>query len=57
MAHPHAESAATDTTPVVLLLQDQSKIDGRVKAYVCVHSSCHPPVTEPQALRALLERP
>ena len=58
VADPHAGSAAADAWPVILPLQDdRSKIDGRAKAYVCVHFSCQPPVNEPQALRALLERP
>ncbi len=40
---------------VVPLLQDRSQIEGRVTAYVCVDFTCRAPVTEPEALRALLE--
>jgi uncharacterized protein YyaL (SSP411 family) len=43
-------------TPVVPLLQDRKQIDGRATSYVCVDFSCRAPVTEPEALRSLLER-
>jgi uncharacterized protein YyaL (SSP411 family) len=42
--------------PVVPLLQDREQIDGHATAYVCVDFSCRAPVTEPKALRSLLER-
>jgi uncharacterized protein YyaL (SSP411 family) len=42
-------------TPTVPLLQDRKQIDGRATAYVCVDFSCRAPVTEPEALRSLLE--
>jgi uncharacterized protein len=42
-------------TPAVPLLQDRKQIDGRATAYVCVDFSCRAPVTEPEALRSLLE--
>jgi len=44
-------------TPAVPLLQDRKQIDGRATAYVCVDFSCRAPVTEPEALRSLLETP
>jgi uncharacterized protein YyaL (SSP411 family) len=49
-------------TPAVPLLQDRSQIGGRAAAYVCDAPSpgrafaCHPPVTDSEALRMLLER-
>jgi len=43
-------------TPVVPLLQDRKQIDGRATAHVCIDFSCRSPVTEPEALRSLLER-
>jgi uncharacterized protein YyaL (SSP411 family) len=42
-------------TPAVPLLEDRKQIDGRATAYVCVDFSCRAPVTEPEALRSLLE--
>jgi len=39
----------------VPLLKDRSQIEGRATAYVCIDFACRPPVTDPQALRALLE--
>ncbi|HSR34852.1 MAG TPA: thioredoxin domain-containing protein, partial [Anaerolineae bacterium] len=44
-------------TPAVPLLQDRKQINGRATAYVCVDFSCRAPVTEPEALRSLLETP
>jgi len=41
----------------VPLLKGRSQIGGRATAYVCVDFACRPPVTDPQALRALLEWP
>jgi hypothetical protein len=34
--------------------RDRPAIEGRTTAYVCRHSTCSPPVTEPAALRPLL---
>jgi len=39
----------------VPLLQNRNQIEGRATAYVCVDSACLSPVTDPAALRALLE--
>jgi uncharacterized protein YyaL (SSP411 family) len=38
----------------VPLLQDRPMRDGRPTAYVCEHFACRSPVTDPQALDALL---
>ncbi|HEX8975185.1 MAG TPA: thioredoxin domain-containing protein [Solirubrobacteraceae bacterium] len=38
----------------VPLLQDRGPVDGRAAAYVCEHFSCRAPVTDPEALAALL---
>jgi uncharacterized protein YyaL (SSP411 family) len=46
---PDAEASA------VPLLQDRSQIEGRATAYVCVDFACRPPVTDPEALQALLK--
>ncbi|MFQ6099801.1 MAG: thioredoxin domain-containing protein [Anaerolineae bacterium] len=51
MGDPDAES------PVVPLLRDRELVEGRATAYVCVDFACHPPVTDPQALQKLTERP
>jgi uncharacterized protein YyaL (SSP411 family) len=40
---------------VVPLLQNRNQIEGRATAYVCVDFACRSPVTDPAALRALLE--
>ena len=39
---------------VVPLLQDRGQIEGRATAYVCVDFTCRAPVTDPDALQALL---
>ena len=39
----------------VPLLQGRSQIEGRATAYVCVDFTCRPPVTDPAALRTLIE--
>jgi hypothetical protein len=46
---PYAEASA------IPLLQNRDQIEGRATAYVCVNFTCRPPVTDPSALRALLE--
>ncbi|HEY2007323.1 MAG TPA: thioredoxin domain-containing protein [Solirubrobacteraceae bacterium] len=38
----------------VPLLEDRVPVDGRAAAYVCEHFTCQAPVTEPEALAALL---
>jgi uncharacterized protein YyaL (SSP411 family) len=40
---------------VVPLLQNRSQIEGRATAYVCLNFACRSPVTDPAALRTLLE--
>jgi uncharacterized protein YyaL (SSP411 family) len=55
---PHqivALGASDAKASAVPLLQDRSQIEGRATVYVCVDFTCRAPVTEPQALRALLE--
>jgi uncharacterized protein YyaL (SSP411 family) len=37
------------------LLHDRKPVEGRATAYVCTDLACRPPVTEPEALEALLE--
>jgi uncharacterized protein YyaL (SSP411 family) len=39
----------------VPLLEGRTPIDGRAAAYVCEHFACKQPVTEPDALEALLD--
>jgi uncharacterized protein YyaL (SSP411 family) len=47
---------APDTETAALpLLQNRSQIRNRATAYVCVDFTCRPPVTDPAALRLLLE--
>jgi uncharacterized protein len=38
----------------VPLLQSRPQVEGRASAYVCVDATCRPPVTDPEALKALL---
>jgi len=45
------EGAGTDVSP---LLADRRLVDGRPAAYVCERYACQRPVTDPEALRALL---
>jgi len=55
---PHqvlAVGAPDSEASVVPLLQGRGQIEGRATAYVCVDFACRPPVTDPAALRALLE--
>ena len=42
--------------PVVPLLWNREQIEGRATAYVCTDFTCRPPVTNPMALRELIER-
>jgi len=49
LGHPDPEAS---TVP---LLQDRGQIEGRATAYVCVDFSCRAPVTDPDALQALLK--
>ena len=58
--HPFQVMALAAPDPVcvrVPLLQNRSLIDGHAAAYVCMNSTCHPPVASPEMLRALLEKP
>jgi uncharacterized protein YyaL (SSP411 family) len=41
----------------VPILRHRTAVDGRATAYVCVRMVCQPPVTEPPALQATLEKP
>ncbi|MGI5836969.1 MAG: thioredoxin domain-containing protein, partial [Chloroflexota bacterium] len=38
----------------VPLLEGRNLVDGKPAAYVCIDYSCRPPVTDPEALQALL---
>ena len=51
--HPH-RLLAVGVGPRPGLLQGRPQIDGKVTAYLCHGSTCRPPVTEPEALQALL---
>ncbi|MFQ5407794.1 MAG: thioredoxin domain-containing protein [Anaerolineales bacterium] len=55
---PHQVTAllAPGATPVVELLADRAAVDGKATAYVCRNFTCRLPVTEPEDLRAQLER-
>jgi hypothetical protein len=46
------DSAAQSAVP---LLADRGLVDGRAAAYVCQHFVCQQPVTDPDALLALLQ--
>jgi uncharacterized protein YyaL (SSP411 family) len=55
---PHqvvALGAPGDGDSTVPLLRHRDQVAGRATAYVCVGSFCHPPLSDAQALRALLE--
>ena len=43
-----------DQRPAVPLLRDRGLVEGQAAAYVCRNSTCQAPVTEPEALHALL---
>ena len=51
---PHAVLAGGDPDGVPLL-EGREPVDGRATAYVCERFACQRPVTEPDALRALLD--
>jgi uncharacterized protein YyaL (SSP411 family) len=54
--HQIVALGAPDTeASAVPLLQDRSQVEGRATAYVCVDFACRAPVTDPEALRALLK--
>jgi len=54
--HQIVALGAPDVEPSsVPLLQGRSQIEGRATAYVCVDFTCRPPVTDPAALRTLIE--
>jgi uncharacterized protein YyaL (SSP411 family) len=44
-----------DEQSTVLLLRGREQLEGHATAYVCVDFTCRPPVTDPEALGALLE--
>jgi len=55
---PHQIVAVGDggtVSSAVPLLRDRGRVEGRAAAYVCVDFTCRRPVTEPDALRELLE--
>ena len=58
---PHAVLAGTDGDgtdgTAVPLLRDRTTVDGNQAAYVCERFACRLPVTEVEALEALLEGP
>jgi hypothetical protein len=45
--------AGGELTP---LLEGRTLVDGRPTAYVCEHFACRLPVTDPEALRAEIDR-
>jgi uncharacterized protein YyaL (SSP411 family) len=51
---PH-QIVAAGTEADVPLLQDREQVKGQATAYVCIDHTCKPPVTEREALKALLE--
>lgn len=51
-----ALGAPSAQPPAVPLLQDRGLLDGQAAAYVCHDFTCQAPVTEPEGLRAQLER-
>jgi uncharacterized protein YyaL (SSP411 family) len=54
---PHVvlAAAADSTGTAVGLLAGRSALEGRASAYVCEHFACQAPVSDPDALRALLD--
>jgi uncharacterized protein YyaL (SSP411 family) len=54
---PHVvlAAAAESAGSVVALLAGRSALEGRATAYVCEHFACQAPVSDPDALRALLD--
>jgi len=53
---PHRVLAIGEDGSPVPLLQGRERSEDRVTAYVCFGATCRPPVNDPQALRALLDR-
>jgi uncharacterized protein YyaL (SSP411 family) len=53
--HPHVVLAGGEPDGVPLLAGREA-VGGRAAAYVCEHFTCQRPVTEPDALAALIER-
>ncbi|MBN1812331.1 MAG: thioredoxin domain-containing protein [Anaerolineae bacterium] len=51
---PH-QIVTTGIESDVPLLQGRKQVEGQATAYVCIDRTCRPPVTEPEALKALLE--
>ncbi|MBN1977982.1 MAG: thioredoxin domain-containing protein [Anaerolineae bacterium] len=51
---PH-QVVAAGVEDQVPLLQGRKQIEGQAAAYVCIDLTCRPPVTEPEALKALLQ--
>jgi uncharacterized protein YyaL (SSP411 family) len=51
---PHQVIAVGTSDTGVPLLRDRTQVGGQATAYVCVDSTCRPPVTSPEALSDLL---
>jgi len=56
---PHqvlAVGVPDDEQSIVPLLRDRDQIEGQATTYVCVESTCRPPVTDPEALSEDIRR-